>query len=205
MGCLRSHLWINIVLSNLSSFAHFTNTMAPPYDLHSSTSDVELEDVDEHKLHSTFGALNKLSHDNVCSIMHEVPAHTPPRGRVGTRYQQTASHCAWWRFELIAAGVAIAGIISLAAVLRVFDDKPQQDHPLFRSQTYNLNTIVAGIATITRYALGVVLGSAMSQCMWNRFATRDGTVRHFTDLTAFDEASRGAWGSAKLIWLLRGT
>lgn len=116
--------------------------------------------------------------------------------------QQKDNSIARWRVELIAATIAVAGIITLVAVLVKFDKQPQQEYHFIRNQTYTLNAIVALIATITRVAMGVTLGSALSQCMWNWFVdkSRDGTA--LSNLTLFDQASRGAWGSMKLLCLL---
>jgi len=116
--------------------------------------------------------------------------------------QRKDNSIARWRVELIAATIAVVGIITLVAVLAKFDKQPQQEYHFIRNQTYTLNAIVALIATVTRVAMGVTLGSALSQCMWNWFVdkSRDGTA--LNNLTLFDQASRGAWGSIKLLCLL---
>jgi len=155
---------------------------------------MEMDHIEKDKLQAT---TREISDDDDTSLM--------PETTEDTQHNHGTSHRTWWKVELVAASLAVAGIASLAGVLAGFNNKPQQEYLLFNSQTYNLNSIVAAIATLTRVALGVVLGSALSQCMWNRFSTRDRTGRALTDLSVFDQASRSAWGSAKLIWLLRGT
>ena len=173
--------------------------MSLTYDPHTVTPYVELGYLRPPPV-----ALPDMSDDDASSIMSGTPilaTHTEKT----VQNKHANSHRTWWTIELIAAGIAVAGIALLAGILKYFDNKPQRDYHLMNSQTYNLNSIVAAIATVMRVALGVVLGSALSQCMWNRFSTKDGTVRHLTDLSVFDQASRGAWGSVRLIWLLRGT
>ncbi len=106
----------------------------------------------------------------------------------------------WWGFELAAIALSCMAFAALTVVLQTFDGQPQQAWP------YNhltLNGLVALLSTFTRTALLVPVAAAISQEKWLWFFPQKrsrSTGRPLEHLEVIDQASRGAWGSLKMIW-----
>jgi hypothetical protein len=60
-----------------------------------------------------------------------------------------------------------------------------------------LNTFLAFFTTMTKASFMLAVAEALSQWKWNWFATNSERPLH--DFQLFDDASRGAWGSTKLL------
>jgi hypothetical protein len=96
----------------------------------------------------------------------------------------------WWP-ELASCALSIVSTVALVAVLHSCDDKPlQEDWPLGLS----LNTVIAFLATVSRSTFVIPVMESLSQAKWLWFRR----PRQLRDFAAFDEASRGPWGSLKL-------
>lgn len=61
------------------------------------------------------------------------------------------------------------------------------------------NSLIAVLTTVAKSSMLVSVASCISQLKWNHFSRYS---RKLVDLETFDEASRGPWGSATLIWSL---
>ncbi|PCH02285.1 Protein of unknown function DUF3176 [Penicillium occitanis (nom. inval.)] len=109
----------------------------------------------------------------------------------------------WWVIEILSSIVSLAAIGSLIGVLRHFDGHALQTWPY----KITLNSVVAALSTVARTALMIPVGQAVSQGAWNWFsATRQKKKceSRLEDLEIFDGASRGALGSLKLLWRMKG-
>ena len=108
-----------------------------------------------------------------------------------------------WVLELTAILISFLSFAALVAVLLVYDNQPQQS---WSSSHLTLNGLVAILSTITRASLLVPVASAVSQSKWSWFLPARSAVkgRPLRDLNYFDDASRGSWGSLRLLWNLRG-
>lgn len=102
-----------------------------------------------------------------------------------------------WLPEVLWTLVSIACLIAIAVVLKLYDGQPLPNWPL----GITLNTLVAFLSTLCRAAFIVPVMEGLSQLKWNWFATGD---RSLADFQAFDDASRGPYGSLKLLLTTRG-
>lgn len=101
----------------------------------------------------------------------------------------------WWK-ELLWCVVSIACIPALVGMLRRFENQPLPDWP----HGITLNTAVAFISTLCRTAFLLPVVEALSQLKWNWYRK----PRALQDFRVFDEASRGPWGSLKLLFTTKG-
>ena len=106
----------------------------------------------------------------------------------------------WWLLEPVAALLSLLTLVILVVVLQYFDRQLQ------KPWRYGItpNAVIAGLTTIIRTSLGVCVTAALSQSGWNWYARLNGEKigrgKKIEDFGLFDEASRGSWGSAKLLW-----
>ena len=112
--------------------------------------------------------------------------------------RSTLSDLRWWLPELFASSLAFASLVSIIVVLRAYRGRDIQDVQLPRYLT--LNGLIAILATISRAALMVPVGSVMSQECWLWLSNSRGLLG---DIEHFDVASRGAWGSVRLLFRAR--
>ena len=112
--------------------------------------------------------------------------------------RSTLSDLRWWLPELFASSLAFASLISIIVVLGAYRGRDIQDVQLPRYLT--LNGLIAILATISRAALMVPVGSVMSQECWLWLSNSRGLLG---DIEHFDIASRGAWGSVRLLFRAR--
>ncbi|KAF6797585.1 hypothetical protein CSOJ01_12903 [Colletotrichum sojae] len=103
----------------------------------------------------------------------------------------------WWP-EVVWCVVSVACIAVLVSVLSVYDDKPLPNWSL----GLTLNTVIAFISTVCRTAFVIPVVETLSQSKWS-WLKRHGP-RPLKDFQVFDEASRGHWGSLKLLFTLKG-
>lgn len=107
----------------------------------------------------------------------------------------------WWLFEILAALISIAAMLSLLAVLYSYNNTVVET----LSPGITLNGVVAILSTICRTALMIPVASCLSQGKWLWFSPSRATShgKRLQDLETFDSASRGSWGSLKLLWTLK--
>lgn len=101
---------------------------------------------------------------------------------------------AWWP-EVCCCLISIASVVALVILLRNVNDKRLPEWPL----GLTLNTLIAFLSTASRAAFLIVVTEGLSQLKWLHF--RGGSpLAHFQ---AFDDASRGPWGSIRLLTVKR--
>ncbi|KAK5661152.1 hypothetical protein OQA88_11043 [Cercophora sp. LCS_1] len=100
-----------------------------------------------------------------------------------------------WLFEVICLVGSVAFFFTMVAFLRVHDNRPLPALPA----SLSLNSIIAALTIVSKGCFTVPLVECLSQWKWNWFH-RPRSVKHFD---RFDQASRGLWGSAILVWKLR--
>ncbi|KAK1579926.1 uncharacterized protein LY79DRAFT_562858 [Colletotrichum navitas] len=101
----------------------------------------------------------------------------------------------WWQ-EIVWCIISIICIVVLVMVLKSYDNEPLPNWPL----GLTLNTVVAFIATFCRTSFVLPVVESLSQYKWNWYKS----PRPLRDFGAFDEASRGPWGSLKLLLTTKG-
>lgn len=98
----------------------------------------------------------------------------------------------WWFWELFAASLSLALFGAVIVVLKVFDGHALPQLPA----GITINTMVSLIGALSKTALLLVASATMSQLKWLWVHK---SPRKLRDLQAFDEASRGPWGSLILM------
>jgi len=114
-----------------------------------------------------------------------------------------ASHANnWWLFEVFAATISVLAMLTLIGVLHNYNGRVVQHLRL----GITLNGLVAALSTICRTALMIPVTAGISQAKWHWFSPNAGERQpeaRLRDLETFDSASRGTWGSLKLLWMMR--
>ncbi|KAG9254862.1 uncharacterized protein F5Z01DRAFT_654991 [Emericellopsis atlantica] len=130
-----------------------------------------------------------LQDDETRSFAVGEPLHQPPRS--------WASHLRAWAPEIGCILLAVGLFVALTVVLDRCNDKRLPQWPL----GLTLNTAVALLATLCRSIIMLPVADAISQFKWNWFASGHHPIK---DLYIFDQASRGPWGSLRLLGRMRG-
>ncbi|KAI4600355.1 hypothetical protein KJ359_000709 [Pestalotiopsis sp. 9143b] len=143
--------------------------------------------VDESPLASPMPMLGNMESKHDEPLSPQLPKRLEPEVKDGGN---------WW----IVEGVAwIASAIALAAVIitvAMTDGKPLPTWPM----DITLNSFISFMTTIMKAAAAIPVAEGISQLKWLWYR-KLGAVR---DIQTFDEASRGTWGSAKLLVSTRG-
>ncbi|KIW33987.1 uncharacterized protein PV07_00793 [Cladophialophora immunda] len=101
-----------------------------------------------------------------------------------------------WIIELVASFVSFAAIASIIGVLWGYDQKPVP--PLMKGIT--LNAVISFLATISRTAIMLCVGTVISQGKWLWFKKE----RSLMDLQNIEDASRGPLGSILMLFRFKG-
>jgi hypothetical protein len=102
-----------------------------------------------------------------------------------------------WTFEILALVVALGAIGAIIGVVFRYNGRALPDWP----HDITLNALIALLATFANATISVCLASGISQAKWIRFKQ---SAAPLSDMEVFDEASRGSWGSLKLLATARG-
>ncbi|KAI6778012.1 uncharacterized protein J7T54_007409 [Emericellopsis cladophorae] len=108
-----------------------------------------------------------------------------------------SSHFKAWAAEAGEILLAIGLFVALVIILDTYNGKRLPQWPL----GLTLNTIVALLATLCRSIIILPVAEGISQFKWNWFVTGKRPIK---DLLIFDQASRGPWGSLRLLFRLHG-
>jgi len=120
-----------------------------------------------------------------------LPKHTRPKPTDCT-YTTIFSECLadWW-FELLSWVTSALCMAAIGSVLMVYDGKPIPRLPL----GITLNTYISVVSSVVKAALLVPTVEALGQLKWEWFRK----PRSLSDFEAFDDATRGPWGSFTLL------
>jgi len=99
-----------------------------------------------------------------------------------------------WKVEFLSVGLGIGFLAAIFITLARFDGREVPNWPV----SLNLNSLVAIYATVLRALLLFAIAGILSQEKWY-WLSRPRPLRNLDD---FDLASRGAWGSARLLPVL---
>jgi hypothetical protein len=101
----------------------------------------------------------------------------------------------WW-LEAIYCVLVVGSLIAIVATIYPYDGHPIPQWPYRLS----INTLIAIYTTILKATMLMITAEGLSQLKWVWFSR----YRPLQDLTRYDMASRGPWGSLRLLWTLRG-
>ncbi|KAG9188423.1 hypothetical protein G6011_02346 [Alternaria panax] len=102
-----------------------------------------------------------------------------------------------WAFEIMAVTIGLGAVAAIIGVVSKYNGRALPDWP----HDITLNALIALLATFANAAMSVCLSSGISQAKWIRFKQASNPL---SDMEAFDDASRGSWGSIKLLGTARG-
>lgn len=162
------------------------------------------------KTRSTEGFHRMATDLSSCSTLnqlceHESEAKLTDGGEVAPEYsgaKRGPSTLRWWSAELICSLVALASLLAQITVLYIYDGQAQE---LWPSETFTLNALIAVLATVCRTSFMFTVCSVAAQAKWNRLSSLGGgDYFPLKDYALLDEASRGVWASAQLIWRFKG-
>ncbi|KAE8143438.1 hypothetical protein BDV38DRAFT_277459 [Aspergillus pseudotamarii] len=101
-----------------------------------------------------------------------------------------------WGLETAGIIVSAVIIIAIIVILRKYNGRQQQDW-----KHISLNSLVSWLSTLAKACVIFSVSQGIGQLKWVWFSKRS---RLLYDLDVFDSASRGATGSAFLLWLVKG-
>ncbi|KIV78342.1 hypothetical protein PV11_10067 [Exophiala sideris] len=134
--------------------------------------------------------------------------HRP--SHLSTRYTPATSHPApsspmqkslmsilynCWLWELTTLFISTVALAAVIVLLIYWDEQPLSQWP----SSISLNTFVSTLGTVHKSGLALFIGACLGQQKWNWFNKHTDRLEV---LETFDEASRGPWGSTKLIYQL---
>lgn len=100
-----------------------------------------------------------------------------------------------WIWELCAMLMSLSSLVAIVLVLRLHDGRPLPDWPF----SITINSLVSIFSTIMGFTLLVPIAEGISQAKWHWFQQ----YRALRDVEVYDQASRGPWGSLKMLWGIR--
>jgi hypothetical protein len=101
----------------------------------------------------------------------------------------------WWG-ELLCCGLVVGSLIGLAITLAIHQERPVPEWPY----SLTMNSVISLFTLVFKTSALFVLCQGISQLKWSWFSK---TKRPLGDVVTYDDASRGAFGAAKLMWILR--
>lgn len=101
-----------------------------------------------------------------------------------------------WTLELWSIVLSIVSFAAILILLPLYEDKPLSSWTF----SISLNTVISTLGATSRASLGFAISACISQGKWNWYRKRDDHVMVFD---RFEEASRGPWGSVRLLWWTR--
>ncbi|KAI1082146.1 hypothetical protein F5B20DRAFT_23841 [Whalleya microplaca] len=106
----------------------------------------------------------------------------------------------FWKWEILNLFLAIAMLGGIYGVLQHYEDRRVPDW----GPSINLTTLTAILATVLRVSLGFVIAEIIGQAKWSYFTgdrptTGYGPIRRLIKTEHFDLASRGLFGSIRLL------
>jgi hypothetical protein len=97
----------------------------------------------------------------------------------------------------MAVAIGLGAVAAIIGVVAKYNGRALPDWP----HDITLNALIALLAAFANATMSVCLSSGISQAKWIRFKQ---TSTPLSDMEAYDDASRGSWGSIKLLATARG-
>jgi hypothetical protein len=140
-----------------------------------------------------------VSYENAANTSKSVDLSIRSGGTAATRQNSQA----WWNLEVCSIRwleircclLFIGAFFAIIATIWIYEGRPLPEWP------YHLivNTLISIYVVILKGAL-LVTAQGIGQLKWP-WLKREHPLNHFSK---FDDASRGAWGSLTLLWMLKG-
>ena len=104
----------------------------------------------------------------------------------------------WWVWEVAGLAISICAACAAVVVLALYNGRPLQEW----NYRLSINTVVSFLAIISKTSLGLVIEGCLGQLKWIWYS-RPRNRHSLLNFQAFDEASRGPYGAAQLLFTLR--
>ena len=102
----------------------------------------------------------------------------------------------WWWWELLAAFLSIACMSMTFSMLISMQNKSLAEWKL----PIQINSLLSVLTTLSKSALMLLIAECIGQLKWIYFENS----QNLNELQAFDDASRGPWGAANMLWKTKG-
>lgn len=120
----------------------------------------------------------------------------PPYNGKPSPREDHFSWCCDWSSELVACTLVLAIMFAIVGILYPCQDSPLPQLPY----NISINSLIAMLIVIIKAGMLFVTAEGLSQLKWAWFKTK----HPLSDLSSYDSASRGPWGSTRLLLTLRG-
>lgn len=140
-------------------------------------------------LNGNYVELNDLKAEEAAGPAREVDDH---RNSLPPRPEKPAEESGWWVVEIISCVVSILSLAAILVTVGLMDGQPLSNWPM----KITLNSFVSFMSTVSKATLILPVSEAISQLKWLWFRS----AGSLEDIQKFDEASRGTWGSLKLLF-----
>lgn len=124
---------------------------------------------------------------------HENSVSRPPKPLIrasATFYDRIVTD--WWWWELVSWLVSFSCVMAIVGILLYYDGKRQPSHVI---KGITLNATISSFSAIAKVAMILPVSEAIGQLKWLWFKKEN----KLSDFLAFDNASRGPWGSLLLL------
>lgn len=98
-----------------------------------------------------------------------------------------------WTIEASAILLSISSMVAILILLPMYQNEPLSSWLL----PVSLNVVISVLGATSRASLAFAISACISQGKWNWYRKRNDSVMVFD---RFEEASRGPWGSLRLLW-----
>lgn len=140
--------------------------------------------------------LTEKSHDDFQPSLHHTSTSgirsQKPAGLL-TRWQNLAN--TYWLYEAMSCFISLFALGALIVVLVTFNGRARPRWPDFVS----INTLIAVVTAILKATLMLPIAEGISELKWQWFAK----PRILNDISTYDSASRGPWGSFLFLFSIR--
>ncbi|KAI0102619.1 hypothetical protein GGR51DRAFT_527087 [Nemania sp. FL0031] len=135
---------------------------------------------------------NKLANELIANT--ESQSRTVSLSYLSSQTEKNLSYFRqWWFWEVTSLSLCVLSIIAVVILAAKLDGT------LLSNWTVAVapNTVISVLITIAKTSMLVPIAEGISQLKWSSFWLREAPLH---ELAAFDEASRGPWGSLLLFW-----
>lgn len=132
--------------------------------------------------------MDTRTHEQAPDAARRAPESSPRHGILGV-------FSIWWP-EMVCCAVSTGAFLAVVATIYSYQGRPLPEWPYHLT----INTLIAIYIVVLKATLLFVAAQGLGQLKWLWFE-RERPLDHLAD---FDNASRGAWGSMKLLWMLKG-
>jgi hypothetical protein len=98
-----------------------------------------------------------------------------------------------WKYEVLSTVCSVGALLAIIAVLFAYDGKSMTRWNAWLRP----NTVVSALSTLAKSSMLMVVGQGLGQLKWQHFERRP---RRLLDFDVFENASRGPWGSLRLLY-----